>query len=785
MVRAVLRFVAFCIVIQLVSAGSVNAQQLSQTIRGTVVDRDSRNPLIGATVMVIGSDPILGASTDADGRFAINGIPVGRRSLHVKYLGYEPRFIAEIDLGSAKEVVLNIEMLERTEELMEVVVKAKKDPTAPNNEMAVVSTRSFSLEQSERFAASMNDPGRMALSFAGVNLTDDITNEITIRGNAPKGLLWRLEGIEISAPNHFSIEGLYAGNVSILSNNLLDRSDFSTGAFPAEYGNALSGVYDLRLRTGNDQRREYTVQIGLMGLETSVEGPFIKGKRASYLLNYRYSTLGLFKAASANLGGDLYTTFQDLNMKLNFPTSKMGVFSVFGVGCLSKASYDAERDSTLWASGWDEDRVQEDYRNHFVATGITNQYIINGRNYVHSTLAYTNYGNNLLHSYLTDTMTYYDYWQYRISNEAIRASVQFNTKFNSRNHLRYGVNYSHLIFRLSDSYAYEPEENSIGHGTADFYQIYAQHKWRINSDVTLTGGLHSSYFNVNRKVAIEPRLAFAWKFAPRQRISVGAGMHSRQESLGFYFVRDDGGSGYVNRYLDFSRAVHVVLGYDLRIWKDITLHAETYYQYLYGIPVRKETENSYSSLNDNDAFAKRELENDGVGTNYGLELTIEKAFSKNYYFLITGSLYNSLYQGSDEIWRNTKFNGNYISSLTAGKDFRVGKNGKHVIGVNIKLFYAGGRRITPIDLEASIAQGQQVKDDERRYEGRISDYFRLDTRVRFKHNLRKFSWEVSIDLQNATDRRNEIKRKYDRDTETIKMKYQQGIIPVLRLRFEF
>lgn len=250
-------------------------------------------------------------------------------------------------------------------------------------------------------------------------------------------------------------------------------------------------------------------------------------------------------------------------------------------------------------------------------------------------------------------------------------------------------------------------------------------------------------------------------------------------------MRDDDGSGYVNRYLDFSRAVHVVLGYDLKIWKDITLHTETYYQYLYGIPVRKEKDNSYSSINDNDAFSKRALENEGIGTNYGLELTVEKAFSKNYYFLVTGSLYNSRYQGSDGVWRNTKYNGNYITSLTAGKDFRVGKNGKHVIGINIKLFYAGGRRITPIDLESSIAQGKQVKMDEKRYEGRISDYFRLDTRVRFKQNFRKFAWEVSIDIQNTTNKKNEIKRKYDSETESIKKKYQQGIIPVLRLRFEF
>ncbi len=762
----------------------VHSQSLTQTIRGEIYDQDSRIPLIGATVIVLGTDPILGASTDIDGRFVIDKVPVGRQDIQVKYLGYEPKTVAQIDVGSGKQVVLKIEMIESTTDLKEVVIKAKKDPTKPNNEMAVVSTRSFSLEQSERFAASMNDPGRMALSFAGVNLTNDITNEISIRGNSPKGLLWRLEGVEIPVPNHFNIEGLYAGNVSILSNNLLDRSDFSTGAFPAEYGNALSGVYDLHLRAGNDHKREYTVQVGFLGVEASAEGPFIKGKRSSYLINYRYSTLGLFKAVGANLGGDLNTGFQDLNMKLNFPTRKFGSFSVFAVGGLSNAGYDPETDSTKWGSGWDQNRVKEDYRNHFLATGIGHQFIINEKNYVHTTIAYTRSGNNLVHSYLTDTMHLMDYWNYDVNNSAIRVATQFNTKFNSRHHLRYGINYNRLIFSLEDKWLDDWNDTFKANGEANFYQSYVQHKYRINSNITLIGGLHTSYFDVNGKFAVEPRIAFDWKFLPSHKLSLGAGMHSRQESLAFYFIQEEGRPGYINRYLDNSRAVHVVLGYDFRFLKDFSLHAEAYYQYLYGIPVRRKS-SGFSTINDNEAYEKRSLVNDGIGTNYGLEITLEKAFSKNYYFLVTGSFYNSIYQGSDNIWRNTRYNGNYITSVTAGKDFRVGKSGRHVIGVNAKFFYAGGRRITPINLEKSIKEGHEVKNNSRRYEERVADYLRLDFRLRFKHNLRKVAWEVSLDIQNTTNKKNEVNRKYNAASESIVVKYQQGIIPVLRFRVEF
>lgn len=761
------------------------AQEVTQTVYGTVVDEDTQNPLIGATVIVLNSEPILGASTDVDGRFVIYNVPIGRRDFQFKYLGYETRSVQQIDVGSGKEVVLNIELLESTTNLDEVVVKADKDPASANNEMSVVSTRSFSVEQSDRFAATMNDPGRVALSFAGVNITDDITNEVSIRGNSPKGVLWRLEGIEIPVPNHFNIEGLYAGNVSILSNNILDNSDFSTGAFAAEYGNALSGVFDLRLRTGNDRKHEHTVQVGFLGLEASSEGPFKKGGRSSYLINYRYSTLGLFKAVGANLGGDLFTSFQDLNMKLNFPTKKAGTFSVFFVGGLSNAGYEAETDTTKWdRSGWDQDRVDEDYRNHFLATGVGHKFIINEKNYVHTTLAYTRSGNNLIHSYLTDSLEYLKYWNYQVNNSAIRLATQFNTKFNAKHHLRYGFNYNRLIFKLVDGWPTGWEDEYIADGQGSFYQAYVQHKFRIRNNITLIGGLHTSFFDVNNRYAIEPRLAFDWQVKPRHKLSLGVGMHSRQESLAFYFIKEEGDPGYINRNLDNSKALHVVLGYDFNFFRDFSVMTEVYYQYLYEVPVRSNS-SSFSSINNDSGYEKRTLVNEGIGTNYGIELTIEKRFSKNYYFLVTGSFYNSIYQGSDEVWRNTRYNGNYITSVTGGKDFRVGKNGKHLIGANLKFFYAGGRRITPIDLEASREAGEQVRDESRKFEGRVADYYRLDMGVRFKHNLRKVAWEVSLDIQNVTNRLNEINRKYDPKTGGIKKRYQQGMIPVVRFRVEF
>lgn len=196
-------------------------------------------------------------------------------------------------------------------------------------------------------------------------------------------------------------------------------------------------------------------------------------------------------------------------------------------------------------------------------------------------------------------------------------------------------------------------------------------------------------------------------------------------------------------------------------------------------------DNSYSALNDNFAYQRKALTNAGIGMNYGAEFTLEKGFAKNWYAMFTLSLYNSRYQGSDEVWRNTKYNGNYITSLTAGKDFRVGKDKRHVIGINMKLFWSGGNRYTPIDVEASIAAGEQVRYRNQDYEAKLDDYFRLDTRIHFRQNFKKFAWEFSLDIQNTTNRKNEIRRKFDVETQQVRKKYQQGLLPIARLRLEF
>jgi hypothetical protein len=293
-------------ILLLIISFTLQAQVPYQTVRGTVVDKITQTTLPGA-VITIQAIPVLGTTTDANGYFKFENVKVGRYDLKVTYVGYDNVFIAQLLVGSGKEIVLNIEMQESIESLQTVEIKASESRKGEIlNEMAAVSSRSFSVDETSRYAASNSDPARMAQSFAGVAAASDYSNGIVIRGNSPRGLLWRMNGIEIPNPNHFSGGmGSTGGGISMLSTNMMSNSDFMTGAFPAEYGNALSGIFDIRLRKGNDERREYAFQLGVLGMQAALEGPFSKKNKASYLINYRYSTLVLLNAVGFNLGDDV------------------------------------------------------------------------------------------------------------------------------------------------------------------------------------------------------------------------------------------------------------------------------------------------------------------------------------------------------------------------------------------------------------------------------------------------------------------------------------------------
>ena len=312
----------FSFLFLLAFSSNLLSQSLTQTIKGSVVDKQSQSALPGVAVQVEGITPVIGVITDADGQFRLQKVPLGRLQIRFQYLGYREKTVSVI-LNAGKEAILNIELEESVIQAEEVVITGEQDKTKTNNKMSTVSARVFSAEEAARYAGSRNDPARMAANFAGVSGTNDSRNDIIIRGNSPTGILWRLNGLDIPNPNHFGNAGSTGGPISILNNNTLENSDFMTGAFAADYGNATSGVFDLKMRQGNRDKREFLAQVGFNGFELGAEGPFRKGKNASFLINYRYSTLSVFNALNIDFGtGAAIPQYQDLTFKTDFITKK-------------------------------------------------------------------------------------------------------------------------------------------------------------------------------------------------------------------------------------------------------------------------------------------------------------------------------------------------------------------------------------------------------------------------------------------------------------------------------
>lgn len=784
-------------------------QQPTQVIRGTVIDKDIHLPLIGATVVLQGTNPLRGTTTDADGYFRIEEVPTGRYDLQVSYIGYENYFIGQLLVGSGKEVVLTIEMQEAVNKLEEVtVVAADQDKGKPLNEMAAVSALSFSVEETSRYAASLNDPSRMAQSFAGVATAGDKFNEIVVRGNSARGVLWRIEGIEVPNPNHFaSGEGSTGGGISILSNAVMANSDFYTGAFPAEYGNALSGVFDINLRRGNNERREYAIQAGILGMQAALEGPFSKKSKASYLLNYRYSTLALLNKMGLEVQkATIVPKYQDLAFNIVIPTSKAGRFSVFGIGGISEGGRLALRDSTQWEVL--ADRFESAQRRVMGVLGTTYSYLMkNNKTYVKVSAAYSTeddlYRQDSLDSYYNPVLDYQD----NFLNSSARAGVSVNHKFRAGLWFRAGVNYNWLSFRTasrfhqSDSTSYLDQNYGL---TTSLIQSYAQLKWKPRASLEIMTGLHHSSFLLNNNHVLEPRFGLRWQFLPTVALSAGMGLHSRMEPISLYannltrplpsagFVFENGNSFLFSPHstLRLTQSWHNVIGMEWTPLPNWRLRSEVYYQQLFNVPVSKDSTSTFSTVNYNSfnrdlEIQKGNLVNKGKGYNYGLEVSVERFFADNYYLLFTSSVFESKYLALDGVLRHTRFSQGYVANLLGGKEFPLGTEKQHILGVNFKLVVTGGLRSTPVNFEASQEQGREILYEDQAFSQKLPAYFRPDVGFSYRWNKNRYALITSIDIQNFVNRKNIQTQYFDPRADGIVTVYQMGIIPILNLRLEF
>ena len=786
---------------------SIGQTQNTQTIKGTIIDQQSEMPLIGATIQLVDVTQNIGTITDIDGYFVLPAIPLGRHTLQVGYLGYNGLTLPNIEVTAGKEVVLDIALEEAIEKLDEVVVTADVAKDKTQNELATISARTFSLEEVNRYSGGRSDVGRLAANFAGVSTPDDSRNDIVIRGNSPTGVLWRLEGIPIPNPNHFSTLGTTGGPVSALNPNLLKNSDFLTSAFPAEYGNALGGVFDLGFRSGNRDQSEYTFQMGAVsGLEAMVEGPLQQKNNGSYLVAARYSFVGLATAAGIDIGTNAVPNYRDIAFKVDLGKSKLGNFTLFGIGGSSDIDFlhDDIVEGDLFAAA-DEDAFATSL---FGVIGLKHNLIVDQRTYIRTVLGYTT-SQNMFDQYRffnmnTDNEQRIKYFETDNVENRLSFSTFINRKFNAQWTARAGL----LIENFQNDIGANTREqrpDRDGDGIADFDPVYAfdgaanlvqayvQSQYKPSDRWTINMGLHAQYYNLNSAFVIEPRVAVNYHLSPTQTLNIGYGLHHQTQPIPIQLLQEEvslGNFAATNKDLDFTRSHHFVIGYDVKLGASWRGKVETYYQAISQVPVERFA-SSFSILNIGADFGFPtdvvNLQNTGTGYNTGIELTIEKFFSKGFYGLLTTSVFDSKYKGNDGVERNTTFNNGYVFNVLAGKEFKLGSNNRYALTFDTKLTTAGGRYYTPVDLEASNIAQSEIFQEDLAYSERYDPYFRWDVKFGFKINStkRQLSHHFFMDIQNVTNKDNVFARQYNRQTNEVNTAYQLGFFPDFMYRVQF
>ena len=806
---------------------SIDLSGQTSTISGTVIDAEARYPLPGAYVQISTVEGFM-APTDIDGRFTFTDVPIGRHVVTFSFMGYESRTLDGIVLVSGRPVVLDVQMSESVVAIEAAEVTATKTGEVMN-EMAIVSARAFTVEETDRYAGSRGDPARMASNFAGVQGADDSRNDIVVRGNSPSGVLWRIEGVDLSNPNHFSVPGTGGGPVAIVNNKTLANSDFFTAAFPAEFGNSTAAVFDLKLRNGNQDHWHGSAQLGFLGTEVLVEGPLNRDKRSSLLINYRYSTASIFSAVGIDIGTSAVPKYQDGSFKLFTPTKGGGSLSLWGIGGNSSVDILISNQEAPERNIYGDNDRDQYFRTGTGMVGLTHTQPLNSRSYIKTTLAVSRDRQNSDHDYVTrdlliigDDTSYTNVntsplMTYGFVKDRVALAVHANRKLETAKGtatLRMGLNSDLMMWSFQDSIrVFTDVPDSLGawgrRWDADMkgalIQPFVQIKRRPNEALTWTAGFHSMVDTRSGAASwFEPRLGMQWIAKGGTVWSAGSGLHSQIQSPYIYAsataTEVTGQLNMPNQELGFTRSLHNVIGMTRQLSDLWTLKLEAYHQYLFEIPVADTStvwgsnNGSYSLINAGGGFSRLfpdTLLNDGTGRNVGVEMTLSRAFREGWFVLFTASVFDAQYKGADGVSRNTDFNGKYSWNFLASKEWKLSPTLGLVTG--LKATMAGGRWYGPVDDAESLVQREIIFIDQDRNTEQFDDYFRLDLKTNLTWNRPETTHELGIDFVNILGTENILKLTYapdemdanDPNYSPVREEYQLGFLPIFFYRMDF
>lgn len=716
----------------------------AQTVSGKIYDKASQLVLVGANIKVLGSEK--GSISDDQGIFELSGLKPGRIDIEVSYLGYEKIKIHDIWIKSGVTTTQDIYLDRSFSNLDEVVVSV-------GNSMSVPGRVTITEEQINRYAATYYDPARLITSSPDVAITNDQNNQISVRGLSPNYNTWRLEGAEIINPNHLSNAGTFldqpsatGGGVNMLSAQMLSSSDFLYGSFENQFGNGIGGIFDMHMKNGNPNKKQYTAQASLIGFDLASEGPLKNGSPITYAVNYRYSFTGLLTNFGVDFGGESIG-FQDLAFNITSPLGNRTKLKIFGVGGLSFNDFEHQ---PFEKSKVEKDRNDINYDNQ---TGIIGAKMstgfVNGN--LNNTLVYSGYDNQ------RDQETFgpNDDSNGLSTSHQSRSVLSFHSQYMyyfQRSKLTIGTMLNHYHWeRVADSF------NSNNYNQW-YIQPYAQLTFSINNVLSLNMGVTQNAVEAHQ--TIDPRLNLLLNLGMKSSLSAGIGSYSQLKNpFNYIFSNPYGNERWNNGNYGFIKSQRYTLGYQFEN-ESFGLGAEAFF---YQFP-------QVSKVSDG-ILASAEA------STYGVSLSAEQSFAKYYYYRLGGSLFQSTFDDGSNNHNNTKYN----LSLSGGKEWQRAKGEKQKsFAANFKLLYQGGQYYDGLPLYSNLTEFIYLIDAHR-----IDPFLRIDLRLIWTRYREGRTSSISLDIQNVTNYQNESFRYYDNFTNSEESQYNLGLIPILTYRVEW
>ncbi|MBC8045070.1 MAG: TonB-dependent receptor [Rhizobacter sp.] len=764
--------ILFVLIFTAFTAPFAATAQEQGTIEGSVIDRQTKQEIIGAKIQVITGrgDTALsqGALSDAQGNFRIENVPVGTHRLKITATDYKLFIKTDVAVSSAQSTKLSLELKSDIATASEVVVTA--DYLFAKSEDAKVSSNMLSREEIRRAPGSVEDVSRMVQSLPGVAVASDARNDLIVRGGAPSENFTMIDGIEIPNINHFGSQGAGGGPIGMINSDFIEDVTFSAGGFGARYGDRLSGVMDIRYREGDRNRIAGKFDLGLAGAGFVIEGPVQQGK-SSFIVSARKSYLDLIVGATGLTAVPNYSNF---NVKATYEISPEHRLSFIGLGGVDDIFIkgDQAEDETS------NDRIRNNGWQGIA--GLSHKWLAGKQTYIQTSLSgdvyryFTDVNNAGVQTYINSSY----------EGEAVMRS-DFSHRLSPSDELQGGVNARYIrnsndVYIKSDTNEYGKTFGDINYSaTAATYKLggYVQYsKQFFGNRLGVTGGARVDYFEfLNNSTAVSPRLSASYALQSNLKVNAAWGLYHQAPPM-VWLMADSR-----NRDLKYAETQHLVGGIEYYPFEDVKVTLEVF---------SKDTRDYAASLRDSSvsyanvgadfgASGLEHLTSGSTGYARGVEFFVQKKFTTRFYGQVNYSYSQIRFAGLDGVLRAGSYDYQNIFTVIAG--YKI----TDAIEVSGKWRFVGGRPYTPYDVALSGAAGQGILDLSQVNGARFSDYHRLDVRADFRFNFAGLAVVSYIDLQNTYNRQNIERLSWNEKTNRPQELYQWSFLPAGGVKVEF